>query len=165
LAASHPDNDTWNQRYKELIEYKQKHGNCDVPRGYGPNKQLGLWVRTQRNQYRLLQQENKSLMTEERIAKLEEIGFLWDASHLAASHHDNGTWNQRHKELMQYKQKHGNCNVPNQHQPNKQLGVWVMTQRTHYRLLKQRKKSQMTTERIAKLEKIGFQWRVLRRTA
>jgi len=69
-------------RFKELIEYKAKHGDCFVPDNYGPNKQLGTWVNTQRRQYRFLQQGKHSQMTEERINKLEEIGFKWDASHL-----------------------------------------------------------------------------------
>jgi len=65
---------------------------------------------------------------------------------------------------MEYKNEYGNCNVPNRYEPNKQLGPWVHTQRQQYRLLQQGKKSHMTDERIAKLEKIGFQWRLNGRT-
>ena len=67
----------WNQRLEELKEYKEKHGNCNVPRGYSANKPLGEWVRTQRKQYRLKQEGRKSTMTKARIDQLNAIGFVW----------------------------------------------------------------------------------------
>jgi hypothetical protein len=34
----------WNQRCKELMEYKQKHRDCNVPKSDGLNKPLANWV-------------------------------------------------------------------------------------------------------------------------
>jgi len=95
VGVANPTNDRyitqWNFRYGQLIEYKEKHGHCNVPQLYEPNKKLGtwvhyqrlgMWVGHQRTQYRLLQQGKQSSMTEERIDKLEEIGFVWDVTHL-----------------------------------------------------------------------------------
>jgi len=160
LAASNPDNDTWHQRCKELTDYKNEHGNCLVPKGYEPNKQLGRWVTRQRKQYRFLQEGKQSQMTDERITKLEEIGFVWDASCLHGGQPNNDTWNQRHKEMIEYKHKHRDCNVPQGYKANKQLGMWVSKQRQQYRFLQEGKQSAMTEERIAKLEEIGFKWKV-----
>jgi hypothetical protein len=150
----------WSLRYCELMEYKQKHGNCLVSTHDEANKQLGSWVRNQRTQYRLLQQGMKSLMTTERIDKLEKIGFVWDASLLEGRQVDNIKWNCRYRELVEYKQKHGHCKVSFNYDPNKQLWNWVRTQRRQYCLLQQGRKSWMTEERIAKLEEIGFEWRL-----
>ena len=34
--------ETWYQRFNELIEYKEAHGNCNVPQKYEENTQLGI---------------------------------------------------------------------------------------------------------------------------
>lgn len=34
--------ETWYQRFNELIEYREKYGNCNVPQKYEPNAQLGI---------------------------------------------------------------------------------------------------------------------------
>lgn len=54
----------WMSRYKELIEWKRKHGNCNVPQR---EKKLGCWVSTQRTQYKLLCEGRPSQMNQERI--------------------------------------------------------------------------------------------------
>jgi len=145
----------WNVRFGELIEYKQKHGNCLVSTHDKSNKQLGKWVSHQRTQYRLLRQGKTSQMTTERIGKLEDIGFVWNACPGRSN-----TWNLKFDELMEYKWKRGDCNVPREYEPNKQLGIWVNEQRAQYHLFQQGKCSTMTIERIAKLAMIGFRWDV-----
>jgi len=67
----------WDRRFNELKQYKADYGGCSVPKEWSGNKQLGRWVSKQRVQYRYLQQGKESSMTEERIAKLESIGFEW----------------------------------------------------------------------------------------
>lgn len=39
--------ETWYQRLGDLIDYKEKHGNCSVPQKYSPNAALGIWVNKQ----------------------------------------------------------------------------------------------------------------------
>jgi len=152
------NDELWNQRIEELKEYKEKHGNCNVPQVYPANKPLGEWVKTQRKHYRLKQQGKKSSMTEERILELEDVGFVWKVGTADNARNDE-LWNQRFEELKEYKEKHGNCNVPRGYSVNnKQLGYWVNDQRKIYRLKKEGKKSVMTNERILKLEAIGFVW-------
>jgi predicted helicase len=41
----------WDVRYGELLNYKQEHGNCLVPKTKPGLKKLALWVRTQRENY------------------------------------------------------------------------------------------------------------------
>ena len=151
-------NELWDQRLEELKEYRKKHGNCNVPKGYSSNKQLGLWVYTQRKEYRFKQKRMKAKITDKRIKELEAIGFVWEVKKKA----DDELWNQRLDELKEYCKKHGNCNVPNKYQHNKQLRIWVETQRTQYRLKQEGKKSTITDERIAQLIAIGFVWKLPR---
>ena len=67
----------WMSRYKELIEWKRKHGNCNVPQR---EKKLGCWVSTQRTQYKLLCEGRQSQMNQERIVSTSKqeriVGIL-----------------------------------------------------------------------------------------
>ena len=66
------DAQKWNARFQELKLFKAKHGHCNVPRKAG---KLGTWVKHQRKQYRMLQEGKHSCICDERIQKLESIGF------------------------------------------------------------------------------------------
>ena len=68
----------WEERLNELKGYRLVNGNCNVPSSYPKSKQLSTWVKCQRRQYRLFRQGNNSNLTEERIAALVELGFVWD---------------------------------------------------------------------------------------
>ena len=74
----------WETKLAELAAYKEEHGHCNVPRTYEANKELERWVMRQRTEYRLLMEGKRSSMTEERIAMLNQIGFVWETSHLGA---------------------------------------------------------------------------------
>mmetsp|Transcript_19020 Transcript_19020/g.55214 ORF Transcript_19020/g.55214 Transcript_19020/m.55214 type:complete len:208 (-) Transcript_19020:101-724(-) len=67
-------------------------------------------------------------------------------------------WSIRFEELKTFKEKHGDCLVPQRYPPNPQLGTWVNTQRRHYRLMKDGKHSSMNEDRVQALEDIGFIW-------
>lgn len=64
----------WDQRYGELLEYKEKNGSTLVPQNHPV---LGQWVHSQRNHYRQMVNGRKSPMTEERLEKLKHIGFCF----------------------------------------------------------------------------------------
>ena len=145
------NNRRWQMRYEELMAFKQQNGHCSVPRKYAHNKPLVGWVATQRNHYRLLCKGKPSQMTTERVAALEKIGFEWGLD-------NNSSWQMRYDELIAFKEQHGHCNVPRRYAHNKVLGLWVSSQRVQHGLLCKGKPSHMTTERVAALEKIGFQW-------
>jgi len=99
-------------------------------------------------------------MTDERVQKLESIGFQWSLSFGDVIRGDKtrkNIWDARFHELVAFKAKHGHCNVPSR---SGKLGRWVNRQREQYRLSKVGKSSYMTDERVQKLESIGFQWSV-----
>lgn len=68
---------TWEERFHEIIQFKAIHGHTNLPSKYPLNPQLSTWVKCQRRQYKLFMQGKKSHMTEERIARLSGIGFIW----------------------------------------------------------------------------------------
>ena len=83
---------------------------------------------------------------------LEGIGFVWSAQH--------ELWEERLAELVDYRARHGHCNVPNRSKSHPKLCVWVKSQRRHYKLLQDGSKhSCMTMERIRRLDDIGFVWK------
>lgn len=69
---------TWDGKFAQLREYKMFHGDCLIPTKYSKDLALGRWVSTQREQYRLMiENDARSKMTPERAKKLEDVGFVW----------------------------------------------------------------------------------------
>lgn len=69
---------TWEERWHELRLFKERFGHCNVPSKCRKNPKLSVWVKCQRRQFKLLRCGEKSNMSEERIAKLHQIGFVFD---------------------------------------------------------------------------------------
>ena len=71
----------WNEGYQEAKRYFDAHGDLNVPAEYvspgGYN--LGNWVKRQRYT-RQNPEKSGAVLTEERIAKLDEIGMRWGKS-------------------------------------------------------------------------------------
>lgn len=63
-------------RYQELKEYKARNGDCNVPMRKDQPR-LGEWVGQQRKAYKLKKEGKQSAMTDERMEKLNKIGFTW----------------------------------------------------------------------------------------
>ena len=130
----------WDLRYGELIKYKKKFGDCNVPSNWPNNKQLGTWVSTQRRNYR------KGRLKDVRIKRLEEIGFVWNP---IESH-----WEEMFEALKEYKKIRGDLNVhKDQWINNLPIGEWLTTQRANYR------NKTLSEDRIKRLEDIGLVWK------
>jgi len=61
----------WEAMFEELRKFKEREGHCKVPARFSDNPKLGIWVSTQRGQ--------RLKISKERAAKLDSIGFTWDA--------------------------------------------------------------------------------------
>jgi len=61
----------WKEKYAELQSYREIYGDCNVPGKWPENEGLGIWVGNQR------QTKKKRRLSQERIAKLDAIGFVW----------------------------------------------------------------------------------------
>jgi hypothetical protein len=62
------------QSLAALAEYKKAHGHCRLPIGNKEHAGLGNWVMTQRAHFR------KGKLSQEQIRRLDDLGFVWDAS-------------------------------------------------------------------------------------
>jgi hypothetical protein len=62
---------SWMNRYRELVDFREEQGHCIVPNLCKDNKSLGRWVQHQREYYKL------GMLSEERIEMLNELRFEW----------------------------------------------------------------------------------------
>jgi hypothetical protein len=92
---------TWYERLSDLYLYKSEHGNSEyqyweqnvgkimnygccftnvllanVPQKYEENPQLGIWVNKQRMELKAYELGKKSSITESKIQRLDEVGFV-----------------------------------------------------------------------------------------
>jgi len=74
-ATKDPRHVPWEVRYKELLDYKARNGDCIVPIGYKYNVQLANWVSTQRQEYKLWKKQLQCRITTERVNLLMSVGF------------------------------------------------------------------------------------------
>jgi hypothetical protein len=149
--------ETWNTRIQELQDFKSEQGHVMVPHFYDGNQGLGQWVKRQRYQHKLRTEGKRSAMTDQRMAELEALGFVWNTN--------TDAWEQRFAELSVYFKTHGHCNISANDPDHKPMGVWVKVQRRQYQLFQQGdKKSNITKDRIHKLESIGFEFKPSLRT-
>jgi superfamily II DNA or RNA helicase len=133
-----PFDKQWNEAYSQLVAYKEKHGDCLVPGNHKTSSglNLGSWLNTQIS--------NKTKLSGDRLKQLNDVGVVWDR--LA---HD---WEIRFSELLDYKNKKGDCLVPQKHKTLSgiKLGVWVTSLRT--------RKDNLTPDQVVRLNEIEFVW-------
>ncbi|KAL7557493.1 hypothetical protein ACA910_019339 [Epithemia clementina (nom. ined.)] len=149
----------WDEMLNRLMAYKRENGHCLVPNRYPDDPSLGSWVSTQRRQHRILLEggNEPTSMTEERIARLEAIGFQWstkDPRHVP--------WQHRYDQLVAFKERFGHSQVPIGWEENVQLSNWVSTQRQEYKLMQKGRSSRLTSQRIDLLDKVSFVWEAQR---
>ncbi|KAG7340228.1 helicase domain protein [Nitzschia inconspicua] len=139
----------WDDRFQELMAFRQEHGHLLVPHSYSSNQKLAQWVKRQRHQYKRKHTGHHSTLTDEREEKLRAVGFIFD-SHRAV-------WYARYETLKSYYLANGHCGIPSKFEDGS-LNVWIKHQRRQYLLFMNGEKSTMTEQRIAALNSIGFNW-------
>lgn len=154
--------DPWMKKLDDLKRFKRAEGHCVVPNRFKSDMSLGSWVKAQRWERKKLNRGDKSAMTKERIAILDSLGFNWEP--LADELTGSDLWLKRYDELIKYKRTEGDCKVPRKYPANQALGNWVTTQRHQRKLMELGKKSEITADRIKKLDDIGFTWTMRERS-
>ena len=132
---------TWDERYGQLIAYKQTHGDCNVPAKWKDNPELGIWCSTQRSAYK------SNNLSQDRVTRLKELGFVWNQFALA--------WEEMFAVLVAYKRTHGDCDVPLRWKDNPQLGRWCNQQRSIFG------SNNLSQDHVTRLEQLGFAWNPL----
>ena len=160
----------WERYFEELLVFKKNVGHCCVPKVYKPNQPMSSWVCRTRQNYRHHKQGERTILTEERIKRLQDIGFVLentrsDEAFLAAERErmkpkTDAAWDKRFKQLLGYKKKHGYCDVPKIYRPNRALSTWVFKQRSEYKKYAVGKICLLDKEKVEKLEEIGFRFQI-----
>ena len=128
----------WESKYAALVEYRRAHGHCRVPGRSKDHASLGRWVLRMRSYRR------QGKLSQERIRRLTQLGFVWDAF--------EEQWERMFAALVEYKKAHGDCNLPASWPPNSRLAAWVNTQRSY------NTKGKLRPERKKQLGALGFQF-------
>lgn len=126
----------WDRGYEKLVEYKNNFGIVDVPKNLTFNGyKLGRWCLQQKIYY------NKGKLSQNRIDKLNSIGFIFDSL--------EEEWNRRYEQYKRYVSENKTLYVPKQTvYENENLGSWILTQKHRFKVGK------LSEERIKKLETI-----------
>jgi Helicase associated domain len=135
-----PQDSTWSPMLAELTRYKERFGDCNVPKRWSENPVLGIWVSTQRAR------NKEEQISADQKALLDELGFVWDIKDVA--------WETKFAELKRYRDHFRDCNVPHEFAANLQLGKWVSNQRTRQKV------SKLSPSRKARLDELGFSWEI-----
>lgn len=154
------------QHLAELAEFKRVHGHCDVPAKYEKNPQLGNWINNMRQSYKARSSGGTTRprrgLTQERVDKLEALGFRWQVE-WKFQDETRQKFDEKFEHyfslLEEYQKKNAHCNVPKR---SGALGSWCQRMREAYRHKYTGRKSyrNLSDERIKRLEKIGFVWKV-----
>ena len=135
-----PYGEDWENGFSTLQKFKKREGHCRVPPNFKEDElTLGAWVYVQRIFY------HRGKLDSERIKRLESIGFSWDPN--------SEKWENGFEVLKKYKRREGHCRVPQLFEEEGfTLGTWTTIQRVYF------KKGTLDSERIKRLESIGFSW-------
>lgn len=137
----------WDKWIDIAQEYKNTHGDLDVPRAYitPDGKKLGDWIIRVR-QWRASHVRN-SMFTPERIAQLDSMGMIWNKISLF--------WEQSYTAAVKYYVEHGNIDIPQKYiaEDGTRLGDWIFKQRKARMI-----RGVLSDEQISRLDAIGMEW-------
>ena len=139
-----------------LVAFIEKHGHSNVPQRCPINLKLGQWCNKTRTAYKKIQKGEETIrnLSQDMIKRLEAIGFQWQGIDR------DDAFEKRCRELIAYKEEHGDCNVPQRKGSNSSLGHWCNKMRTAYKKIQkgEETKSDLSQDRIDRLDVIGFKW-------
>jgi superfamily II DNA or RNA helicase len=128
--------EAWEANFAALKKFKRREGHARPGQKHQEDGlKLGRWVGSQR--------VKKDRLSPERIARLDRLGFSWDPC--------TEDWETNFAALKKFKRREGHARARWEHQEDGvNLGTWVATQRSN--------KDQLSPERIARLNSLGFVW-------
>ncbi len=131
--------DIWDDKYRELLQFRDKHGHMKVPKVFEGSTSLSSWVKSMRQ---LREQNNKKILTDERIRLLDSIGFEWSPM--------TDNWDENFKKMKRYMKRDGGKLIWSSYRHDRSFVLWLN--------LNRRNKEKMPKNRINKLNKAGFDW-------
>lgn len=148
-------NETWDEMFCRLLQYRAKFGHCRVPNRYKEDSKLGTWVSVQRWHYRVMAKgrRKKTPLTPERVIRLEKIGFQWSCQI---------QWKTHFMQLLEFVALNGHAQVPMKWEKNVKFAAWVSSQRRKYAKKKNGLHASITEDQVKLLDSIGFVWKAER---
>lgn len=133
-----PRDDQWERHFAALRAYRARTGHCIVPKGHiEAGYRLERWVRAQIR--------NRSELAADQVARLDALGFSWNPQ--------DDLWEWGFAALQAFHAREKHCRVPPRYvEGTYSLGLWVRRQQRGIRAGK------LSTERIARLAALGFEW-------
>ena len=153
---------SWEDRFKQLKEYHEKHGHTSLPSaGDKEHRRVYGWVKKQESSCRKIE-EDKSIhngarvltrnlqLTDERLERLKKLGFTWakQDSKTAA----NISWMSMLQKLKEHKKTHGTVHIAKTDKEKPALGKWVHLNRQRYG------RGTLPPDRFKLLDDLGFVW-------
>jgi hypothetical protein len=151
---------TWTERFDEVCEYKNAHGDCNV----SPNFQDGglyKWVLRQRSAYRNRELKQKSHLNKEQFDLLKDVELVQDTTASPATSTSISLWQRQYQKLCTYKADNGHTNVLSDGEHvDPTLYKWAEDQQREYQQFQKVGgiSKQLSQKRIDTLNKIGFGW-------
>ena len=138
---------SWDEMYRRLVLFKAEYGHVNVHAHYKTpdGLSLGNWCACQRQVYA---GKIRGILTEERIRKLNALGFQWNPT--------EERWLEHYHCAEEYQRKNGNLLVKNDYETDDgiRLGVWIHRNRNAF------KNRKLPEEKIQMLQQIGMIWDV-----
>ena len=112
----HPFEADWEEGFRYLKAYKEREGDCRVPKDQKENGfRLGQWVANRR--------AKAGSISAIRRQQLDDLGFVW--------HPFEADWEEGFTHLKAYREREGHCRVAPEYVENSfRLGGWIATQRS-----------------------------------
>ncbi len=134
---------SFNDYLKKLLKFKKRFGHTRVSQKWQEDLDLARWVSNQR-QYR-----KRGVLTPERIALLDSVGFVWKRGEKI---YHGLTWNDYLKKLKIFKKRFGHTRVRFRWKEDIHLANWVTIHRRYHKI------GALKPDQIAQLDAIGFEW-------
>ncbi|MDB4340663.1 Helicase associated domain protein [Akkermansiaceae bacterium] len=133
----------WDLQIQKLVAYKEEHGDCLVGSSWS-DKKLVRWVKNLRDS------KKKGSLDSTKIRELDGIGFNWNPQNY------DEAWETQFQKLKEFQTQYGHCRVPTSW--DDRLNRWILTNR------QSKKKGKLSTERLDRLEQLGFIWEAHQQT-
>ncbi|MBF0359325.1 MAG: helicase associated domain-containing protein, partial [Magnetococcales bacterium] len=128
----------WEEMFTALTLFTKSRKHCIVPAKWPENPRLAQWIHNLRRDYK------KGKLDPVHKERLTKLGFIWEAKAVF--------WEEMFAALTEYRDKNGDCLVPENYSANSELGWWVATQR------KAKLSGQLDQARIKRLDALEFIW-------
>merc|ERR1719223_646061 len=129
----------WDDRFQQLVAYKEEFGHCKVPSKQTKYKSLRNWLGKQREAYKMHKKDPSKggSHAKERFNKLQLIGVPLDPF--------STNWDSRFQELVLFRNQFGHCKVPQQGNSSfTRLGQWLGRQKKDLRPVKHMERGEIS---------------------